>query len=724
MKKLAIALAALLSVAASPQTVQQTGPVTPSHLAKWATSGVIQDAGTSAVPGVSTLGILSPNNCSFSINTALSPAPNTELCWGIVPGQYARLSLTATGGAAQVPLQFDIYGTIYTFPFGGGGGGGGNVSGPSSSVIGDLACWNNNVGTLLYDCGTIAGVTPGTVGDLAVYTGTGSSIGPLTTANSSVLITNIAGVAAWQPYLSLPNNPSVSTSPTGNPTGGSLQATYSTIVAQGTTGNAGNREFMVNFGMVSDLGSGVASNNGDKVVLYTGIIANPGTGDVWSMNPLVQQSAGSGTYNAQIIEADINNYNADKGGTDGPSGYPAHVAVGLSVSGVNDANNYQNTADIAIDSFNFNATGSLFAHGISFNGFYKFNDIVDYSQSPTFLALFGGHTYGIDCYQAVMTGGCLRLATNPTGGIIGRNASNTADARVLRFDGNNVYLGETNTIGIFVSAPITPSASSTYAIGGPSARFATAYVNAVDASSNMFVGGTQVATASGIAGECAQWTSSQNLIATGLPCGGSGSIPAGTAGQTLYYAAGGSTVTPTSQVYVSPTTGFVGVNTAAPGSQFTVNGTMGVSGATSFNSAVAMHGSVQFTGLTGGAPSEFLCTDGSGLAVDSLTPCVASSSPVTSVTSGNGNITVSPTTGNVVITMVSGPVFSTLNVATFTNTSTISDGGTLGVSGAAAFGSAVSMAGSVQMTGLTGGTPTKYLCIDASNLVVASAAPC
>jgi hypothetical protein len=39
----------------------------------------------------------------------------------------------------------------------------------------------------------------------------------------------------------------------------------------------------------------------DKVTLYAGIVANPGTGDVWSFNPLLTMSPNSGDYNAQGV---------------------------------------------------------------------------------------------------------------------------------------------------------------------------------------------------------------------------------------------------------------------------------------------------------------------------------------------------------------------------------------------------------------------------------------
>eukprot|EP00662_Eupelagonemidae_sp_cell21_P053345 gene53345-61039_t len=70
--------------------------------------------------------------------------------------------------------------------------------------------------------------------------------------------------------------------PTGNawPTGTALNV-------QGTTKAADNREFLVNLGLTSNTGAkSRPTPYHDKVTLYTGIVAEPGTGDVWSINPL------------------------------------------------------------------------------------------------------------------------------------------------------------------------------------------------------------------------------------------------------------------------------------------------------------------------------------------------------------------------------------------------------------------------------------------------------
>jgi hypothetical protein len=421
MKKLAL-LPLLLSssclAAPNAANVQQSGTVTPTHVAAWATSGIVQDGGTSQNGFLSTVGITASNPCSFGINSAKAPNPSTQLCFGVVAGQYALISLD-TFSAPAVPLKFRINGTFYTFPFSIGG-----IVGPDTSVVGDIACWNNTVGTLLADC----------------------------------------------KGFDIPYSPSYQTSPTGNPTGGLIATTYSTGAIQGTTTKASNREFLLNIGLTSNTGSAAINSNGDKVGLYVGSVGQAGTGDLWATNFLIAQNAGSGSYNAQGIEMDVNNFNADKGGSDGPSGLPAKVTYALSISGVGDSNNYTNTAAISMISFG-GAAGMtpLYAHGLISNGFYKFNVLADYSQSPTYAALFGGYNYGVDFKSGVFSKASIRLSNEFNGGIVTRNMADSADIKLLRADGVNGLICESGCGGLFVGSVLVPSVSGSFDLGAPSA---------------------------------------------------------------------------------------------------------------------------------------------------------------------------------------------------------------------------------------------------------------
>jgi hypothetical protein len=686
-KALLLAILSLLFIgsaeAASSANVQQSGLVTPSHAVSWGTTGVIQDAGTSQFPGISTIGILSQNLCPFAISTALAPNPYTQLCFGVVPGQYAEIGLNSYGGAAPLPLLFNINGTIYTFPFlatgvigpsssivgdvacwnnttgsllydcgklptGGSGGnvvgpttsvindfacwnnvsgtvlkdcgtgGTGNVVGPASSIINDVACWNNATGTLLKDCGAIVAgsgtVNPATAGQLAWYASSGTVVSGLGGAGSySILQSTTTGSPSWVNSIYFPQNPSLPTSPTGNPTGGALLNTYSTVTVQGVTQNAGNREFLVNLGLVSNTGAGVANNNMDKVALYVGAVGTAGTGDLWAFNPLLSQNIGSGTYNAQVIEVDENNYNTDKGGLDGPTGYPTTVANGISISGASDSNGFTNTTGLAINSFggpSFNLP--LWAHGQGFFGTFKYNEILDLGQAPTAVALFGGHAYGVDCSLGNFTAGCLKLSNGLNGGIIGQNGSFPTNSKLLRFDGTNEFIAEFGVAGVFFNAALTPSLADTYSMGGPTTRWNTIYADAFDASQHIFVNGISVVVGTGVGGQCAQWTNASTLAATGAACG-SGGGGGGVSSVTSVDA--NTTITPTTgavtvQLNPSPVLTSVGVGTSSITSTISDGGTLGVAGAAAFNSAVSIAGSLQLTGIGAGSPVGLLCYDG------------------------------------------------------------------------------------------------------------------
>lgn len=132
-----------------------------------------------------------------------------------------------------------------------------------------------------------------------------------------------------------------------NPVGNSFD-TASSLSLHGVTSETSEREFLVDLGLVSNQGNASSPPTTpyhDKVTLYASIVADPGTGDVWAINPLLTQSAGSGDYNAQGIELDFNNNNAHRGDADAGAGLAAPVSYGLSVTG---AGAFRGTAAYAV----------------------------------------------------------------------------------------------------------------------------------------------------------------------------------------------------------------------------------------------------------------------------------------------------------------------------------------------------------------------------------------
>jgi hypothetical protein len=118
MKSALIASFSLLIPSLAFGQVLQSGGVTRGHVATWAGSGVIQDAGTATNGVVTNLGLLGTGT-PFCINDAAitSSSGYHQLCLGAnVSGAGALLSYEAYGGASDLPLQFSINGDTYSIP--------------------------------------------------------------------------------------------------------------------------------------------------------------------------------------------------------------------------------------------------------------------------------------------------------------------------------------------------------------------------------------------------------------------------------------------------------------------------------------------------------------------------------------------------------------------------------------------------------------------------------
>ncbi len=167
------ALAACLATPALAQgTIQQSGPVTALHVPVWLGNGTQADSGTAAgsgpngpsAAGASEQLLIVRGNGNPPFANAGS-GPNGEN-WCDYDGpitssagyHYFCISPNAqggglldygyAGGASPLPLYFMLNGTKYQFPFVIGG-----IVGPATTVVGDISCWNNMIGTLLSDCG-------------------------------------------------------------------------------------------------------------------------------------------------------------------------------------------------------------------------------------------------------------------------------------------------------------------------------------------------------------------------------------------------------------------------------------------------------------------------------------------------------------------------------------------------------------------------------------------
>lgn len=147
--------------------VQDSGPASGGGPGIGASELNITSRGTGTAPyaGQGT----GPNGETFCMFDA--PATNStgyhSLCFSPNVSSAGLISYQANGAATALPFNFKINGVNYEFPFTTSG-----VVGPSSSTVGNAACWNNTSGTLLADCGAFV-----TVGGTNTWTGTNNFTG-------------------------------------------------------------------------------------------------------------------------------------------------------------------------------------------------------------------------------------------------------------------------------------------------------------------------------------------------------------------------------------------------------------------------------------------------------------------------------------------------------------------------------------------------------------------
>ena len=204
-----VLLATIPSLALAQTSVLQGGPFTPGHVPTYSLSGssgqpIVIDSGpaggNTTGQGLGELNITSqcasPPCASTgtgqgSAHVQIQDAPSTNatgyhfLSFDANAAGGGLINYGAAGGASPLPLTLKVNGTPYAFPFAISG-----IVGPGTSVVNDVACWNNTVGTLLKDCGAFPSVggTSGQIqynnagafggftlgGDATVNTGTGA----------------------------------------------------------------------------------------------------------------------------------------------------------------------------------------------------------------------------------------------------------------------------------------------------------------------------------------------------------------------------------------------------------------------------------------------------------------------------------------------------------------------------------------------------------------------
>lgn len=223
LSRLLALLAFLPGVALAQQSILQGGATTAGHIPLYIQSGTAQPividsgpaGGNTTGQGVSELNVTTRGNacntpqapvvCAGGGTGQLGTTFQLQDAWSTNSGGYHAFSFSpndgtggliaynAFGSASALPLRFNVNGTYYSFPFVTGG-----IVGPPSTVVNDLACWNNLVGTLLKDCGTqlTIGGSSGQIeynnsGALGGFTVSGD--GTLNTSTGALTISRING---------------------------------------------------------------------------------------------------------------------------------------------------------------------------------------------------------------------------------------------------------------------------------------------------------------------------------------------------------------------------------------------------------------------------------------------------------------------------------------------------------------------------------------------------
>lgn len=185
-KLTSLALGGLLCLALSlsafaQQAVLQGGPWKPGHIPMYVGSGssqpILSDSGgagggaTGINPGEFGLTIRNPLGVYPAANVGSGPfntnwcdydAPTTNptgyhyLCMSPNAQGGGLLAYGAGGTASQLPFNIRVNGASYQIPFNIGG-----IVGPTTTVIGDIALWNNTTGSLLKDVAVLPAVNGG-----------------------------------------------------------------------------------------------------------------------------------------------------------------------------------------------------------------------------------------------------------------------------------------------------------------------------------------------------------------------------------------------------------------------------------------------------------------------------------------------------------------------------------------------------------------------------------
>lgn len=172
------------------------------------------------------------------------------------------------------------------------------------------------------------------------------------------------------------------------------------------------REFAYSFGLLNNKGDTEATNLQDKVTLYLGHVMQPGAGDGWILNGVLQIDAGV-AKNAQWAEIDLNNNSQHFGNTEGAAGLAAPAVYLFTFNGFSQ---YDITGGLL---FSQAGAGNLnrnivFANGCKQSGIENYDDmtaLIENNGAPEYVLRSRGSV------SKTWLGGEVGLGEAPLAGI-------------------------------------------------------------------------------------------------------------------------------------------------------------------------------------------------------------------------------------------------------------------------------------------------------------------
>jgi hypothetical protein len=253
----------------------------------------------------------------------------------------------------------------------------------------------------------------------------------------------------------------------------------------GTTRSATYNEILFAIDYVSNTGSAASVPDAlNKVAFYAAIQAQPGSGNVWAGNTLLQLQPGACTIGgAQIHEFDLNNNSGvNFGDTAGVAGVVQPAVFGFQVTGL--SANRATAAMIVLGNLT-DGTSPMWNRGLAFaNGSVAQVTIADYTDSTTSIEIRGTHPgYAIDLSYGTFTTAAVRLGNAQA--LVALNHAGGANMQLLATDtSNNVYLGDDpgspasalNTyIYLSASSGVLPAADNVISLGKSGARYTSVW---------------------------------------------------------------------------------------------------------------------------------------------------------------------------------------------------------------------------------------------------------